>query len=410
MAQGTRAELKTGWYLLGPAFVAAIAYVDPGNVAANVSSGAQFGYLLLWVIVVANVLAGLVQYLSAKLGLVTGQSLPEAIGGQMTRPLRLAFWAQAELVAMATDVAEMVGGAIALRILFGLPLLAGGVVTGVVSLLLLAIQDRRGQLLFERVITGLLLVIAVGFAASFFVATPPPDAVMNGLVPRFRGTESVLLAAAILGATVMPHAIYLHSGLALDRHGHPETGQRRRRLLRVTRVDVLLAMAVAGTVNAAMLLVAAINLQGQQGTASIDGAYSAIRGTLGPTIAVLFAIGLLASGLASASVGAYAGAMIMQGLLHRSIPMLVRRLITLGPALAILALGFDPTRALVLSQVVLSFGIPFAVLPLVRLTSNRELMGNDANHPVTTVIGWAVAVLVSLLNMVLICLTVAGSA
>ncbi len=410
MAQGTRAELKTGWYLLGPAFVAAIAYVDPGNVAANVSSGAQFGYLLLWVIVVANVLAGLVQYLSAKLGLVTGQSLPEAIGGQMTRPLRLAFWAQAELVAMATDVAEMVGGAIALRILFGLPLLAGGVVTGVVSLLLLAIQDRRGQLLFERVITGLLLVIAVGFAASFFVATPPPDAVMNGLVPRFRGTESVLLAAAILGATVMPHAIYLHSGLALDRHGHPETGQRRRRLLRVTRVDVLLAMAVAGTVNAAMLLVAAINLQGHQGTASIDGAYSAIRDTLGPTIAVLFAIGLLASGLASASVGAYAGAMIMQGLLHRSIPMLVRRLIALGPALAILALGFNPTRALVLSQVVLSFGIPFAVLPLVRLTSNRELMGNDANHPVTTVIGWAVAVLVSLLNMVLIYLTVAGSA
>ncbi len=410
MAQDTGAELKTGWYLLGPAFVAAIAYVDPGNVAANVSSGAQFGYLLLWVIVTANVLAGLVQYLSAKLGLVTGRSLPEAIGQNIGRPVRLAFWAQAEIVAMATDVAEVVGGALALRILFGLPLMIGGLITGLVSLLLLAVRDRRGQLLFERLITGLLLVIAVGFAASFFVATPPPEAVINGLVPRFRGTESVLLAAAILGATVMPHAIYLHSGLALDRHGHPETGQRRRRLLRVTRVDVLLAMAVAGTVNAAMLLVAAINLQGQQGTASIDGAYSAIRGTLGPTIAVLFAIGLLASGLASASVGAYAGAMIMQGLLHRSIPMLVRRLITLGPALAILALGFDPTRALVLSQVVLSFGIPFAVLPLVRLTSNRELMGNDANHPVTTVIGWAVAVLVSLLNMVLICLTVAGSA
>ncbi len=410
MAQGTRAELKTGWYLLGPAFVAAIAYVDPGNVAANVSSGAQFGYLLLWVIVGANVLAGLVQYLSAKLGLVTGQSLPEAIGRQMSRPLRLTFWAQAEIVAMATDVAEVIGGAIALRILFGLPLPIGGIITGVISLLLLSIKDRRGQLLFERVITGLLLVIAVGFAASFFVATPPPEAVVAGLVPRFRGTESVLLAAAILGATVMPHAIYLHSGLALDRHGHPEIGQRRRRLLRVTRVDVALAMAVAGTVNAAMLLVAAINLQGHQGTASIDGAYSAIRDTLGPTIAVLFAIGLLASGLASASVGAYAGAMIMQGLLHRSIPMLVRRLIALGPALAILALGFNPTRALVLSQVVLSFGIPFAVLPLVRLTSNRELMGNDANHPVTTVIGWAVAVLVSLLNMVLIYLTVAGSA
>ncbi|MGE2816529.1 Nramp family divalent metal transporter [Mycobacterium heidelbergense] len=408
LAQGTQASLKTSWYLLGPAFVAAIAYVDPGNVAANVSAGTQFGYLLLWVIVAANVMAGLVQYLSAKLGLVTGRSLPEAIGTQMSRPLRLTFWAQAEIVAMATDVAEVIGGAIALRILFGLPLPLGGVITGVISLLLLTIRDRRGQLLFERVITGLLLVIAVGFAASFFVATPPPEAVINGLVPRFRGTESVLLAAAILGATVMPHAVYLHSGLALDRHGHPEAGQRRRWLLRVTRVDVVLAMAVAGTVNAAMLLVAAINLQGRETSGSIEGAYTAVHNTLGVTIAVLFAIGLLASGLASASVGAYAGAMIMQGLLHRSIPMLVRRLITLCPAVAILALDLDPTRTLVLSQVVLSFGIPFAVLPLIRLTSNRTLMGTDANHPVTTAVGWAVGIMISLLNVALIWLTVTG--
>jgi len=410
LAQGTQASLKTSWYLLGPAFVAAIAYVDPGNVAANVSSGTQFGYLLLWVIVAANVMAGLVQYLSAKLGLVTGRSLPAAIGKRMNRPLRLTFWAQAEIVAMATDVAEVIGGALALRILFGLPLPIGGIITGVISLLLLTIKDRRGQILFERVITGLLLVIAVGFAASFFVATPPPDAVLGGLLPRFQGTESVLLAAAILGATVMPHAVYMHSGLVLDRHGHPEPGHDRRWLLRVTRVDVVLAMAVAGMVNAAMLLVAAINLQGRQETASIDGAYTAIHTTLGAAIAVLFAIGLLASGLASSSVGAYAGAMIMQGLLHRSVPMLVRRLVTLCPAVAILALGFDPTRALVLSQVVLSFGIPFAVLPLVRLTSNRHLMGGDANHPVTTVIGWAVAAMVSVLNIVLIYLTVTGSA
>ncbi|MDT5259514.1 MAG: manganese transport protein [Mycobacterium sp.] len=410
MAQGTQASLKTTWYLLGPAFVAAIAYVDPGNVAANVSAGSQYGYLLLWVIVMANVAAGLVQYLSAKLGLVTGRSLPAAIGKRMNRPLRLTFWAQAEIVAMATDVAEVIGGAIALRILFGLPLPIGGIITGVISLLLLGIRDRRGQILFERVITGLLLVIAVGFAASFFVATPPPDAVIGGFVPRFRGTESLLLAAAILGATVMPHAVYLHSGLALDRHGHPEPGPLRRRLLLVTRVDVVLAMAVAGLVNAAMLLVAAINLQGHEGSASIDGAYAAIHATLGAGIAVLFAIGLLASGLASSSVGAYAGAMIMQGLLHRSIPMLVRRLVTLSPAVAILALGFDPTRSLVLSQVVLSFGIPFAVLPLVTLTGNRDLMGSDANHPVTTVIGWAVAAMVSVLNIVLIYLTVTGSA
>lgn len=408
MAQGTQASLKTSWYLLGPAFVAAIAYVDPGNVAANVASGAQYGYLLLWVIVLANALAGLVQYLSAKLGLVTGRSLPAAIGKRMSRPVRLVYWAQAELVAIATDAAEVVGGAIALRILFGLPLLIGGLITGVVSLLLLAIQDRRGQIIFERVITGLLLVVGIGFAASFFVATPPPDAVLGGMVPRFRGTESVLLAAAILGATVMPHAVYMHSGLVVDRHGHPQAGQARRRLLWVTRVDVVLAMAVAGTVNAAMLLVAAINLQGRDIAASIDGAYTAIHDTLGSTIALLFAIGLLASGLASSSVGAYAGAMIMQGLLHRSVPMLVRRLVTLCPALAILALGFDPTRTLVLSQVVLSFGIPFAVLPLVRLTSDRDLMGDDTNHPVTTVLGWIVAVMVSLLNVVLIYLTVAG--
>jgi manganese transport protein len=409
VTQETNARLRTGWYLLGPAFVAAIAYVDPGNVAANVSAGAQFGFLLLWVIVIANVMAGLVQYLSAKLGLVTGRSLPEAIGAQLSRRMRLAFWLQAEIVAMATDVAEVVGGAIALRILFGLPLLVGGLITGAVSLLLLRIQDQRGQRLFERVITGLLLVIAVGFTASFFVATPPPGAVIGGLLPRFHGKESVLLAAAILGATVMPHAVYLHSGLARDRHGHPEPGPQRRSLLRVTRVDVALAMVVAGGVNAAMLLIAALNMRERGRTGSIDAAYTAVHDTVNPTIAVFFAIGLLVSGLASASVGAYAGAMIMQGLLHRSIPMLVRRLVTLAPALLILSLGFDPTRTLVLSQVVLSFGIPFALLPLVRLTGDRALMGSDANHHVTSVIGWSVGVMISLLNAVLIYLTVRGS-
>ena len=407
MPEDTRARPKTGWYLLGPAFVAAIAYVDPGNVAANISAGAQFGFALLWVIVLANVMAGLVQYLSAKLGLVTGRSLPEAIGGMLSRPARLAFWIQAEIVAMATDVAEVIGGAIALHILFRLPLLLGGVITGVVSLLLLRIQDQRGQQIFERVITGLLLLIAIGFTASLFVATPPPRDVLGGLVPRFLGKESVLLAAAILGATVMPHAVYLHSGLARDRHGHPDPGPDRRRLLRVTRLDVGLAMVVAGAVNAAMLLVAALNMQGR-GISSIEVAYRAVHDTLSPLIAVFFAIGLLASGLASASVGAYAGAMIMQGLLHRSVPMVVRRLVTLAPALVILAVGLNPTRTLVLSQVVLSFGIPFALIPLVRLTSDRALMGVDTNHRVTTAVGWVIGVMISLLNAVLICLTLAG--
>ena len=406
MIQETEPRLRPSWLLLGPAFVAAIAYVDPGNVAANVSAGAQFGFLLVWVIVVANAMACLVQYLSAKLGLVTGQSLPEAVGERMRRPSRLAYWLQAELVAMATDLAEVMGGAIALYLLFDLPLLVGGVITGIVSLLMLVVKDRRGQRMFERVITGLLLVIAIGFLTSLFVEPPPVDSVVAGLVPKFAGTESVLLAAAMLGATVMPHAVYLHSGLARDRHGHPEAGRQRRWLLKVTRLDVGLAMLIAGAVNLSMVLVAATNLQGREGTDSIEGAHAAVRDTLGPTVALLFAIGLLASGLASSSVGAYAGAMIMQGLLHVSIPMVLRRLVTLIPALLILAIGLDPSRALVLSQVVLSFGIPFALIPLVRLTSNRSLMGEDTNHRVTTALGWTVATLISLLNVVLMYLTV----
>jgi manganese transport protein len=408
LIQDIEPRLRPSWLLLGPAFVAAIAYVDPGNVAANVSAGAQFGFLLVWVIIVANAMAGIVQYLSAKLGLVTGRSLPEAVADHTRTPTRIAYWLQAELVAMATDLAEVVGGAIALHLLFDLPLVVGGVITGFVSLLLLAIQNWRGQRMFERVISGLLLIIAIGFLTSLFVEPPAVGEVAAGLVPRFDGAESVLLATAMLGATVMPHAVYLHSGLARDRHGHPEAGRQRRWLLKVTRLDVGLAMLVAGTVNLSMVLVAATNLQGRDNTDSIEGAHAAVRDTLGPTVALFFAVGLLASGLASTSVGAYAGAMIMQGLLRRSYPLLLRRLVTLIPALAILAIGVDPSRALVLSQVVLSFGIPFALIPLVRLTSNRRLMGEDTNHRVTTALGWTVAILITLLNVVLIYLTVKG--
>jgi manganese transport protein len=408
LLQDTQTRVRPGWYLLGPAFVASIAYVDPGNVAANVSAGAQFGYLLVWVILVANVMAGLVQYLSAKLGLVTGRSLPEAIADNTRTPTRIAFWLQAETVAMATDLAEVVGGAIALHLLFDLPLLVGGIITGVVSMLLLAVQNRRGQQVFERVITGLLLVIAIGFLTSLFVEPPAPADIASGLIPRFDGPESVLLAAAMLGATVMPHAVYLHSGLARDRHGQPDAGPARRRLLRITRVDVGIAMLIAGAVNLAMLLVAATNLQGMENTDSIEGAHAAVADTLGPVVALFFAIGLLASGLASTSVGAYAGAMIMSGLLRRTYPLLLRRLVTLIPALVILGIGVDPSRALVISQVVLSFGIPFALIPLVRLTSNRTLMGPDVNHRITTGLGWLVAAVITVLNIVLIYLTVRG--
>jgi manganese transport protein len=408
LIQRTEPRLRPSWLLLGPAFVAAIAYVDPGNVAANISAGAQFGFLLVWVIIVANVMAALVQYLSAKLGVVTGRSLPEAVADHTRTRTRIAYWLQAELVAMATDLAEVVGGAIALLLLFDLPLLLGGTITGFVSLLLLAIQNRRGQRMFERVISGLLLIIAIGFLTSLFVEPPSAGEVAAGMLPRFQGAESVLLATAMLGATVMPHAVYLHSGLARDRHGHLEPGPERRWLLKVTRLDVGLAMLVAGAVNLSMVLVAATNLQGRDNTDSIEGAYGAVRDTLGPTVALFFAVGLLASGLASTSVGAYAGAMIMQGLLHRSYPLLLRRLITLIPALVILAVGVDPSRALVLSQVMLSFGIPFALIPLVRLTSNRGVMGDDTNHRMTTTLGWGVATLISLLNVMLIYLTVTG--
>ena len=401
------ARLRTSSALLGPAFVAAIAYVDPGNVASNISAGARFGYLLVWVIVAANLMAMLVQYLSAKLGLVTGLSLPEALRERWPRSGRIVYWIQAEVVAVATDLAEVVGGAIALNLLFDLPLLLGGVITGAVSMGLLVVQDKGGQRTFERVIQGLLLIIAIGFLASLFVEAPSPTGIVGGLVPRFSGTESVLIAAAMLGATVMPHAVYLHSGLARDRHGHPH-GEHRRRLLRATKIDVGTAMLLAGAVNLGMLLLAAVNLQGRDGVDSIAGAHAAVGQALGPGIALLLAIGLLASGLASTSVGAYAGAMIMQGLLRKRIPLLLRRLITLTPALVVLAIGVDPSQALVGSQVVLSFGIPFALVPLIKLTSDRTLMGSDANHRVTTTLGWLVAAVIITLNVALIYLTVAG--
>ncbi|MEV5649229.1 Nramp family divalent metal transporter [Nocardia sp. NPDC052254] len=394
--------------LLGPAFVAAIAYVDPGNVASNISAGAQYGYLLVWVIVMANVMAALVQYLSAKLGVVTGRSLPQVVRERSGRPVRLAYWAQAELTAMATDLAEVVGGAIALHLLFGLPLLLGGVITGVVSMGLLAVQNRRGQQPFERVIIGLLAVIAIGFLAGVVISPPSPSGVVGGLVPRFDGAQSVLLAAAMIGATVMPHAIYLHSGLTRDRHGRTEPGPRRTRLLHATRVDVGAAMVIAGVVNLSMLLMAAATLAGRDDIDSLESAHAAVRDTLGPWAALLLAVGLLASGLASTSVGAYAGAMIMEGLLGRTVPLLIRRVVTLIPALLILAAGIDPTQALIVSQVVLSFGIPFALIPLVRVTGDRTLMGQDTNHRLTTAAAWAVAAIITVLNLLLIYLTVTG--
>lgn len=396
-------------WLLGPAFVAAVAYVDPGNVAANLTAGARYGYLLVWVLVVANLMAVLVQYLSAKLGLVTGASLPELLGQRLPRGGRIAFWLQAESVAVATDLAEVIGGAIALQLLFGVPLLLGGVIVGVVSMVVLEVQNRRGQRRFEAVVVGLLAVVTIGFVAGLVVSPLSVPGVLGGLVPRFQGTETVLLAASMLGATVMPHAIYLHSSLSRDRHGRP-AGADRRRVLRATRWDVVLSLLLAGSVNIAMLLLAAAGLQGRTGTDTIDGAHAVITDSFGPVVGALFGIGLLASGLASTSVGCYAGSTIMAGLLHVRVPLLARRAVTLAPALLVLALGVDPTWALVISQVFLSIGIPFALVPLVLLTGRSDVMGDLVNGRALRAVGWAVVTAIIVLNLALIALTVTGQA
>lgn len=396
--------------LLGPAFVAAIAYVDPGNVAANITAGAKYGYLLVWVLVLANLMAVMIQYQSAKLGVVTGRSLPQVLGERLPRRGRLAFWGQAEIVAAATDVAEVIGGALALNLLFGLPLVWGGLIVGVISTALLTLADGKRQYRFELVVIGLLAIIVVGFVAGLFAAPPDAGSFLEGLVPRLQGTETVLLAASMLGATVMPHAIYLHSALVIDRHGQPVNAERTRQLVRVSRLDVVFALIVAGAVNIALLVLAATSLYGREGTDSIEGAHAAVREALGPIVAGLFAVGLLASGLASTSVGSYAGGAIMGGLLRRRIPVLTRRLITMIPAIGVLAIGIPPTQALIVSQVVLSFGIPFALIPLRRYTADRRLMGEFADRAPLRWASALAAALIVTLNVALIYLTFFGDA
>ncbi len=394
--------------MLGPAFVAAVAYVDPGNFATNFSGGASFGYKLLWVIVAANLMAMLIQSLTAKLGVATDSDLATLCREYFRRPAVWGLWAQAEAVAIATDIAEIVGGAVALNLLFGVPLAVGGVITAVVAFGLLAAQNR-GHRPFELVITGLLLIIALGFAYTLVGAGVDPVALGAGLLPGFAGTESVLLATGILGATVMPHVIYVHSALTPDRY-QLEPGDRlamptpqRRRLLRTQRLDVLLAMGAAGVVNAAMLIIAAqLFFQTDTAATTLEEVHSGLGTALGTGAAAAFAIALLASGLAASAVGTYAGQVVMAGFLKRKIPLMIRRLITAVPAIVLLASGADPTNALIWSQVVLCFGIPFALVPLVWFTSRRKIMGVWVNRPGTTVVAGTVAVLIISLNAYLL--------
>jgi manganese transport protein len=390
------------WF--GPAFVAAIAYADPGNFATNFTGGARFGYRLVWVIVAANLIAMLIQSLSAKLGLITGRDLAELCRDHLPRRVSRLLWVQAEVVAMATDLAEIIGGALALNLLFGIPLPIGGLLTCVVAFALLALH-QRGLRRFETVIGGLLGVILLGFLYDALLAGTDPGAVATGLVPSFDGPDSVVLATGILGATVMPHVIYLHSALSKSRAAAAAAGPDvRRSALRCQRADTLLALGLAGVINLVMLTIAARLFFGS-GTTGIDtlsGIHSALGAVLDQGAALAFAIALLAAGLASSSVGTFAGQVVMRGFIGRAIPLTVRRLLTMAPAMAVLVLGADPTAALVWSQVVLSFGVPFALVPLIWLTSRRRIMGEHRNHPATTVLAGAAAALIIGLNALLI--------
>ncbi|QRQ66047.1 Nramp family divalent metal transporter [Corynebacterium kroppenstedtii] len=394
--------------LLGPAFIAAIAYVDPGNVAANISSGATYGYLLVWVLAAANLMAMIVQYQAAKLGIVTGKSLPQLLGQRLSRPWRIAYWLQAEIVAAATDLAEIIGGAVALHLLFGVSPLTGGIIVGAVSMALLLTQGTA-QKVFERVIIVMLVIITFGFLAGLFFAPPNIRGIAGGLVPRFEGSNSVILAASMLGATVMPHVIYLHSSLVIHRHGAGHDDPHViRRLLKATRIDIIIALGIAGLVNIGLLLLAASALSGRHGTDTIEGAHSALSSALGPAIGVIFAIGLLFSGLASTSVGAYAGSEVMKGMLHFQVKLWIRRAITLIPALLIIAFHIDATYALVISQVVLSVGIPFALIPL-QIVTGGKVMGQYRDKALKW-IGAIISALIISLNIVLIVMTVRGQA
>jgi manganese transport protein len=394
---------------LGPAFIACIAYIDPGNFATNIAGGAKYGYTLVWVIVVANLMAMLIQTLSAKLGIATGRNLAEVCREQFSRRTALLLWVQAEAIAMATDLAEFLGAAIGFKLLLGTSLLVSTGLTAVAAFAILGLQ-RFGFRPFEAVIAAIVGVIGACYLGELVYSHPNLHAAaFHAVVPEFKGSDSVLLAVGILGATVMPHVIYLHSALTQDRvvPGAPETP---RRLLRYTRIDVLMAMSLAGLINIAMLVMAASTFykSGLPNVASLEGAHRTLAPILGGTASTLFAIALLGSGLSSSAVGTLAGQVVMQGFIRRRIPVTVRRLVTMIPAFVVVAIGVDPSRTLVFSQVVLSFGIPFALIPLVVFTARRDLMGALVNRRITTVAASVFAALIIGLNFFLLAQTFAG--
>ncbi|MBI3740823.1 MAG: Nramp family divalent metal transporter [Chloroflexi bacterium] len=394
---------------MGPAFIACVAYIDPGNFATNIQGGAQFGYLLIWVILASNLMAMLVQSLSAKLGIATGLNLAEMCREQFPRPIVYAMWVLMEIMAMATDLAEFLGAALGFNLLFHIPLFLAGILTAITTFIILGLE-KRGFRPLEAVITAFVGVIAGCYVIETFLDQPAwGEIAANAFVPQFAGTESILLATGILGATVMPHVIFLHSALTQGRIVTRDSAQLKR-LYRYELIDVIVAMGLAGLVNAAMLIMAASTFfrAGLLDIGTIEEAYRTLTPLLGGAASIVFAISLLASGLSSSTVGTMAGQVIMQGFLHRKIPISLRRGITMIPALVVIYLGLDPTRTLVLSQVVLSFALPFAIIPLVLFTRRRDLMGGLVNHRITTLLAAIVAAAIVGLNIYLIYQTFTG--
>ncbi len=388
---------------LGPAFIASVAYIDPGNFATNIQGGAQFGYLLLWVVIGTNLMAMLIQSLSAKLGIATGLNLAEHCRNNYPRPVVYFMWGLMELVAMATDLAEFLGAALGFNLLLGIPLWAAGILTAIATVLILGLE-RYGFRPLEAVITSLVGVVGVSYLVETFLDRPNWNQVFfHSVVPQFSGSESVLLATGILGATVMPHAIFLHSALTQNRIVVKDP-DKQRRLFRYEVVDVIIAMGMASLINSAMLIMAASTFfnQGLRTVGTIQEAYRTLQPLLGRASGAVFAISLLASGLSSSSVGTMAGQVIMQGFLHSHIPPWIRRLATMLPSLIVIALGLEPTRTLVISQVVLSFGLPFAIIPLITFTRRKDLMGALVNHRITTIIASMAAALILGLNFYLV--------
>ena len=388
---------------LGPAFIASVAYVDPGNFATNIQGGSEFGYTLLWVILISNLMAMLVQALSAKLGIASGINLAEHCRNRFSRPVVFGMWILMEIVAMATDLAEFLGAAIGFNLLFGFPLIVGGVLTGICTFLILYLQ-RYGFRPLEIAITLMVSIIAVSYLLETFIDKPDGALLLyHSFVPQLPGTESVLLATAILGATVMPHAIFLHSALTQQRI-IVKSPEKLIKLFHFEILDVTIAMGIASLVNMAMLIMAASTFfrHGFTNVATIEEAHRTLQPLLGNAAGWIFAISLLASGLSSSTVGTSAGQIIMQGFIHRNIPVWLRRLLTMAPSLVVIAIGLEPTRTLVISQVILSFGLPFAIVPLIMFTGNKSIMGVLVNKRLTTIMASLIAFLIIVLNVYLI--------